>query len=119
MTLKPLVLEATRSHSNSATTFLIEIIPLLIESMAKKSRQNQIKIWVVTRNFLWLQLTLKYIVISLIFSHRLMTLFYLASIDFIQCKSCFIQSFVEIISLNCALVLKCFIPIIQKEPHFV
>jgi hypothetical protein len=36
MTLKPLMLEATRSHSNSATTFLIEIIPLLIESMAKK-----------------------------------------------------------------------------------
>jgi len=35
MTLKPLVLEATRSHSNSATTFLFEIIPLLIELMAK------------------------------------------------------------------------------------
>jgi hypothetical protein len=57
MTLKPLVLKAISSHSNSATTFLIEIILLLIELMAKKFKTKSNQIWVVTRNFLWLKLT--------------------------------------------------------------
>jgi hypothetical protein len=89
VTLKPLVLEATRSHSNSAKAFLFEIIPLLIESMAKKIKTKSNQNLGCHKKLLWLKLHLKYIVMSFIFSHRLMTFFYLTSIDFIQCTSCF------------------------------